>query len=154
MEVMVKLLQWAGLAVAGVAAAFGNLPVTIQVLLVVMIVDVLFGFLRSFTQQRLSSTAAWAGVTRKIGTLLMVCLAYYIGEISRLPGVPVALGSLAAGYYIYQESLSILENASILGLPIPNFLRDALSQLSVSDDRRKSKFVKIVTESEPKEVTL
>jgi len=138
---MKSIITWLGLVVAGIFAALGNLPVTIQVLLVVMLVDILLGSLRAFTQARVSSVVAWAGITRKIGTLLIVGLAYYIGEISNLPGVPIALGSLAAGYYIYQESLSILENASILGLPIPDVLKDALAQLSTNTDRRKSKTV-------------
>lgn len=150
---MNAILRWLGLVFAGIAAFLGNLPVTIQVLLVVMLVDILLGFLRAFSQARLESGVALAGMTRKVGIILIVALAYYVGEISNLPGVPVALGSLAAGFYIYQESLSILENSSVLGLPIPDFLKDALAQLSTSTGRRKAKMIKTTVESKTKTTT-
>ena len=45
------------------------------------------------------------------------------------PAIGVPLASAVAGFYVVHELMSILENAAIAGLPVPDVLRDALARV-------------------------
>lgn len=123
-----QILQWLGVAAALVAAEFGKLDVVFQVLLVVIGLDVVSGAIRAFQQKKLSSEIAQIGIFKKGGELVLVGLAFYVQRL--IPGTDIPLAQAMAGFYIYTESLSIVENAAALGVPIPQFLRDALQKLN------------------------
>jgi len=120
-----------GVAVAFMFGQWGNLPVTVQILLVVMIMDVASGFILSIQNKKLSSAVAWKGVSKKAMALVVVALVHYLGAMTQ---IPFHVGELVAGFYIYTESISVIENATAAGLPIPQFLRDALAQLKPHDE--------------------
>ena len=123
-----KILQWfAGIA-ALIGMLFTNMPAVYQVLMVFIILDVITGFLLAFSQKKLSSDAAYFGILKKGGELILVAMAWYLQKTLGMAGVP--LPEVLASFYIYVEGLSILTNASALGVPVPQFLKDALEALS------------------------
>jgi toxin secretion/phage lysis holin len=90
-----------------------------------MAIDVLMGLVCAFAAKQLSSSVSWKGTGKKTGTLLIVALAVtldpYVSDI--------ALAKVVALFYCITESLSILENAGRLGIPLPSALVEALSKL-------------------------
>lgn len=142
---MTNILKWLSLASVVVFGFWGNLAAVYQTLMVFMILDMASGIIVAFTQKTLEASLAWKGVFKKGGEIVIVLMAAYIQKL--VPGLSsVPLPEALAGFYIYYEGLSIIENASILGIPIPQFLRDALAKLSPEKDippegieRRQSK---------------
>ncbi len=129
---MTKFLQWLGAVAAVIAAFWGNIDTIYQVLLVVIVLDVISGVIVAFNKKTLSADMAQLGIFKKGGELVLVGLAWYIQRL--LPGADVPLAQTMAGFYIYVESLSVVENAATLGVPIPEFLRKALQKLNPDKD--------------------
>jgi len=125
---MSKVIQWIALVAAFVSGYWNHLDAVYQVLLVVIVFDMITGGLRAFTQKKLTSDIAYIGALKKGGELVLVGLAFYVQRL--IPGVDAPLAPALAGFYVYVEVLSILENAAALGVPIPQFLRDALAKLN------------------------
>ena len=121
---------WIKTLAATVAGIWGGLIAMVQLLLILQALDVATGILSAAGRGQLSSKVSWAGMTKKVSTLLVVVMAgalqsYAGGMVSGLPIVEAV-----AGFYCANESISILENAVEAGLPVPQTLRDALAKLS------------------------
>lgn len=118
-----------GLVAAMVASAFVSLHPVYQVLLVLMASDIVTGAMRAYQQRVLTSRVAIVGVTRKAGELILVALCAYlqlvVPEVAALP-----LPEAVAMFYVYNEGLSVIENLAAIGVPIPDFLTRALSELA------------------------
>jgi phage-related holin len=48
-------------------------------------------------------------------------------------GLPIELGSAAAGAFCVTELISIVENASAIGVPIPKVITDLLDKLNTGE---------------------
>ena len=83
----------------------------------------------------LSSRAGFAGLARKAMILVIVLLA---AVLDQLTGSAACTGA-ATMFYIVNESLSILENAVLLGVPVPQRLRQALDVARLAADSEKKK---------------
>jgi toxin secretion/phage lysis holin len=128
-DTVARVLRWLAIVAAVLAAAFAELPAIYQALLVVISVDVISGVLLAWSQKDLNSDIAAHGIYQKAGELLLILVAAYVQQV--VPGTEnIPLPEALAGFYTYYESLSILENLAALGVPIPEFLRSALSKLS------------------------
>lgn len=124
-----KVISWFGILVLGVTAAFGKIETVYQVLIVFVVLDTLTGVLLAWSKKELSTKKAQMGMLIKGGELILVGMSVYLQKlISGFSSVP--LPEALAGFYIYVEGLSIITNASALGVPIPSFLKDALAALS------------------------
>lgn len=124
-------LDWLvkGCATAAAACWGGLIPLT-QLLLVLMVIDIATGILGAIHRRELSSDISRSGMTKKAQTLLVVAACgavehYAASSIGNLP-----LQTAVAGFYAATEMISIIENASGTGLPIPKLLRDVLAKLS------------------------
>ena len=72
-----------------------------------------------------NSAVGFRGIFKKVCIFLVVAVAHMIGQALEMPSVR----SLACGYYIANEGISILENTAKAGLPIPDKLKQILEQL-------------------------
>jgi toxin secretion/phage lysis holin len=81
----------------------------------------------SFTQKTVTAKEANNSLARKVGMIILMLM---VGYLSRLVAFDFPLVDALGGFFIYNETLSILENATILGVPIPQWLRDALERIS------------------------
>jgi toxin secretion/phage lysis holin len=112
--------------VAGALAALaGGLPMLTQVLVVLMAVDIATGVLAAFIHREVSSDVSFRGIARKAIVLLVVAAGAWVEPVVQLP-----IGDAVAGFYAVHEGLSILENVTRAGLPVPPVLREALAKLS------------------------
>ena len=73
----------------------------------------------------LSSIAGWKGIMRKFVTLLIVSVAYRIDVVVNTNYLRDAV-TIA---FSVNECISIIENAGLMGIPIPQKLRDAIEVL-------------------------
>lgn len=97
----------------------------ISVLLVLMGLDVLAGIAVAFGTKTLSSPLSWRGMSRKALTLILVATAIILEPFAG----DLPLGKMVALFYSATEALSIIENAAILGVPLPAPLLDALTKI-------------------------
>lgn len=74
----------------------------------------------------LSARAGFLGLLRK-GVMIAVILLAAL--LDRLSGQGDLLRRAATGFYICNEGISLLENAALLGVPVPGPLRRALGAL-------------------------
>ena len=72
-----------------------------------------------------NSAVGFRGIFKKVCIFLVVAVTHMIGQALEMPSVR----SLACGYYIANEGISILENTAKAGLPIPDKLKQILEQL-------------------------
>lgn len=122
-------LKWFGAIGAMIAGAFVALDPIYQVLLVMIGVDIASGAMRAYRDGTLTSKIAFDGVMRKTGEILLVGACAYLQSLT--PAIAsVPLPEAVAMFYIYNESLSVLENLAAIGVPIPEFLKRALAALN------------------------
>lgn len=117
--------------IGGTAAAlftwlFGAWETGIQVLFYAMIADYIMGLLCGRKNQNLSSDIGFNGLKKKFTIVIILTLAVLL---DRLLGQGWIFRTLVIYFYIVMEGISIIENAAILGVPVPEKLKEALIQL-------------------------
>lgn len=115
----------AGALVGMISALFGRLDAFFYGLLFCITADYVTGILAAIYEQKLDSRVGFRGVLKKIVILTIVSLAHFLGDLTEIP----ALRDLVIGFYIANESLSILENATRMQIPCTDKLKDVLKQL-------------------------
>lgn len=105
---------------------FDEIDLPLKVMFVFIVMDYITGMIKAFKLKKLSSKTGLSGLIKKFVMLLVVS---FTVMLDRLTGANGLIRNLAVMYYIANEGLSILENASVIGVPIPEKLKDALLQL-------------------------
>lgn len=116
---------------------------SLQILVIFIVLDVIFGFLRAVKERRLNSSIGIDGIIRKTGMMITIVVAIVLDRIINIDilffipneiktlldinscGIAVLFNSL----YIIFESLSILKNMKRCGIPFPKKLNDFLEKL-------------------------
>lgn len=114
-----------GSLVAFIFLVTGGQDDAMNVLLILMTVDYLSGVIKAFITCTANSKAGIIGILKKVMIILVIVLAY---QLDILFDGKLAIKTLAVGVFISNEGLSILENASICGIPIPEKLKKVLTQ--------------------------
>ena len=105
----------------------GGLDGLMIALIVLMTLDYVSGVMCAIIDKKLSSAVGFKGVCKKVFILMLVGVAHIIDL--HVVGTGSALRGAVICFYMSNEGLSLLENAAHIGLPIPDKLRDILSQL-------------------------
>ena len=121
-------INWlAGLLGGALSWYFGGLDGLIFALLALSIIDYTSGVSAAFAQHKLSSDVGFKGIARKVMIFCLVGAANVVDKL--LFGQADTLRTAVIFFYIANETLSIIENAVKLGVPIPEILKDKLAQL-------------------------
>ena len=96
-------------------------------LIVMMTLDYISGVMCAIIDKKLSSAVGFKGICKKVFILMLVGVAHIIDL--HVVGTGSALRGAVICFYMSTEGLSLLENAAHIGLPIPDKLRDILTQL-------------------------
>lgn len=117
-------------AILGTALTYlvGQWDAPLIVLLCFMVADYITGVLVAIITKKLSSTVGFKGLAKKACILLVMVLAVLLDHL--LHEGEWLFRTLCAYFYIANEGISILENAALLGIPVPNKLREVLAQLN------------------------
>lgn len=105
---------------------FGGFDIAMQCLLIAIAIDYISGLIKAYNTRTLDSKIGFKGILKKVGILCIVCLAVVV---DRITGESGAIRTLVIYYFVANEGLSILENLSIAGLPIPQSIKKALQAL-------------------------
>ena len=130
-----KAAVMGGAAVIGgmISQAFGGWDAALITLLIFMAVDYVSGLIVAGVFQAsdksesgsLSSIACWQGLARKGMTLVIVLVA---AQLDKVLGTAFVRDAVVIAY-IVNETISIIENAGLMGLPIPDVIMSAIEQL-------------------------
>ena len=104
-------------------------------LVVFMTIDYATGIMCAVVDKKLSSAVGFRGIFKKVLILMLVGIANVIDV--HIVGTGSALRGATVCFYLSNEGLSILENTVHLGLPVPEKLKDVLSQLHNRDEKEK-----------------
>ena len=92
-----------------------------------MAVDYATGLMKGYIKKDLSSATSAKGLFKKIIIMLILIMAV---ALDRMIGTGEHMfRTLVCFFYISNECLSIIENATELGVPVPQQIQDALEQL-------------------------
>lgn len=105
----------------------GGLDGFLYALIIFVIVDYITGIMVAIINRALSSAIGARGIFKKTLIFIIVAIAHIID--SRLIGDSSVIRTAVIFFYLSNEGISILENATQIGLPIPKKLKDVLAQL-------------------------
>lgn len=129
---------WAGIQTAFTALGgfigwfLGGADGFLYALIAFVVIDYITGVFCAIADKSLSSGVGFKGICRKVLIFVLVGIGniidvYVLGDSS-------VLRTAVIFFYLSNEGVSFLENASRLGLPIPDKLKDVLSQLHDKGD--------------------
>ena len=121
-------IQVAITAIGGWLGFFlGGLDGLLIALIIFMVLDYVTGIMCAVLDKTLSSRVGFRGIFKKALILIMVGIANVVDV--HVVGTGSALRGAVICFYLSNEGLSLLENAAYIGLPIPEKLKEILSQL-------------------------
>lgn len=106
---------------------YGEVTGLFWALVAFMVLDYISGILAAISVRKLSSKVGFKGISKKLLILVFVSVGH-ITDTYVLGGVPVAMTAVIL-FYIANEGISIVENASELGLPVPQKIKNVLEQI-------------------------
>ena len=121
------IVMWAGTTIN---VLFGSADGMFLTLIAFMVLDSITGAFCAVIRKKRSGRMGMRAFAKKMGILCIVSLATLI-EQNILE--TTAIRSAAILYYISSEGLSIFENLSKIGVPIPKKLKDVLDKVSEKD---------------------
>ena len=113
----------------------GGMDGLLIALVVFITIDYITGTMCVVIDKKLSSEVGFKGIFKKVLILMLVGIANVIDV--HVVGTGSALRGATVCFYLSNEGLSILENTVHLGLPVPEKLKEVLSQLHNREEKDK-----------------
>lgn len=110
----------ASVSLTTLTAWFGSWDLALKILFFMICIDYATGFMKGAAGEGLSSSVGSKGLMKKATIFIIVLLAHLIDQVA-VNSSPL-FRTAAAYFYIANEGISILENATALGVPIPEFI--------------------------------
>lgn len=135
------ILGTIGAGIAGIASFWGGLGIQLQVLIIFMALDYVTGLVVAAVFKKsqkseggaLSSRAGFRGLIKKSAILLAVLIAHELDIVLNSNFVKDAV-ILA---YLFNESVSLIENIGLMGVEIPLPMRKAIDLLKAKGEKEK-----------------
>ena len=123
-----SVIQFVFAAVGGWLGWFlGGCDGLLYALIAFVVVDYITGVMCAVVDKKLSSEVGFKGIFKKILIFLLVGIANLLDV--NIIGNGSVLRTAAIFFYLSNEGVSLLENATHLGLPVPEKLKSVLQQL-------------------------
>lgn len=106
----------------------GGFDKLIIMLVIFMIMDYITGIMKAIINKRISSEVGFKGIFKKVLILFMIAISHEVDSVFNYIGIRY----LVITFYIINEGISIIENASIIGLPIPQKIKMTLETLQTN----------------------
>lgn len=135
-----KIFTTLALAGSVLAELFGGWDMALETLLILMAADwitggillpAVFGKSPKSPNGALESRAGWKGLCRKGMTLFYILIA---ARLDRLLGMDYIRNAVCIGF-IANELLSIVENAGLMGVPLPAMIRKVIDILKENAEK-------------------
>lgn len=98
-------------------------------------IDYITGVMCAISDKTLSSEVGFKGICRKVLIFLLVGIGNIIDV--QVLGSPGVLRTAVIFFYLSNEGVSLLENATHLGLPVPDAIKTVLEQLHDRSDGKE-----------------
>lgn len=102
----------------------------------VMLLDIVTGFIKSFKLKNFKSSLNFFGILKKLSLFVVIILA---NAIDFLLGTNGAITVTTTTLLIINEIFSCIENLSLAGVYVPNFLKDKLGVLQEKQQEKANK---------------
>ena len=144
MDLLERVRLVVQLLAAMIMGFWAMLPELTQLLVWLMVADTALSLMIAIRKRDLSAKVAWAGATKKVGSLILIGVAGLLNP--HVQGfVEVNLVQAASAFYIVPELASISRNAAILHVPvfvqmssILRYFQAASGATSVKTDRNET----------------
>lgn len=129
----------AGIVGSAIAALFGGWDEALMTLVIFMVIDYVSGLIvagvfhtsKKTESGTLESRAGWKGLCRKGVTLLFVLVAH---RLDMAIGVDYIRNAVIIGF-MANELISIVENAGLMGIPLPKVIQNAIDILTEKSEK-------------------
>jgi len=120
---------FSSIAVVGtvVSSFLGGWDVALKVLVVFIVADYVTGVLAALKRRQLNSEVMFWGGIRKGALMLVIAIAVLLDEL--IGNQAPVFRMLALYFYIAREGLSVIENLGLLGVWVPDAIKQILEQL-------------------------
>lgn len=133
-EIFINKMVWfIGSIISLIFLITGGEDKMMNCLIILMTIDYITGVAKAFIIEKVNSKQGFKGLLKKMVMIGVVVLAY---QIDLLFDGKFAIKSLTVGILLSNEGLSILENASICGIPVPEKLKNMLEQYKDSKNKK------------------
>lgn len=112
---------------------FGGWDLALKILITFMILDYVTGVIYAYVIKTLNSEIGFKGLIKKCMILAVLVVGVALDRMLGNDGTWV-FRTLVCYFYIANEGISLLENISNLGVPIPNKIKNALEQLNNDEE--------------------
>ena len=137
-ETKAAVMTGAGVIGGMISQAFGGWDAALATLIAFMAIDYVTGLIVAGVFQAsdksetgaLNSVACWQGLLKKGMTLVIVLVA---ARLDIVLGTAFVRDAVVIAYVV-NETISIIENAGLMGLPVPDVIMQAIEQLQGKGD--------------------
>lgn len=137
-QILIVIRGFLTLVVSVIVTAIGGVDDLIILLLMLSLTDVATGFINAAIKHNVSSKELRNGAVRKCCLFVAIILAVEIdkvimqtaGHYIQIYGKDLLTRTVVIVYFILEELVSVLENLSNIGVPVPKWLRSILTQVS------------------------
>lgn len=112
------------LTAGAIAGLWANIPELTQFLVIMMAVDIFFGLALAIRDRKLCPGAAWDGITKKVGALVLIGVMGFFHRYVQFD--VINLTQAASAFYLVVEGMSIIRNATDLGVLVPPQMKQVI----------------------------
>ena len=99
-------------------------------------VDYITGVMCAVADKKLSSQIGFKGICRKVLIFALVGIGHVLD--TQVIGAGSVLRTAVIFFYLSNEGVSLIENTAHLGLPVPEKIKEVLSQLHDKEHQKKN----------------
>ncbi|HHV82747.1 MAG TPA: phage holin family protein [Tepidanaerobacter syntrophicus] len=134
MKELIHTLQLIFAAIGGYIGWFlGGIDGLLYALVAFVVADYITGIMLAFLEKKLSSSVGFKGIFKKVLIFAFVGLGHIIDFYIIQKGSAVRTAVIF--FYLANEGLSIIENATMIGLPVPEKLKAVFIELGKEDEK-------------------
>ncbi|MBE5954120.1 MAG: phage holin family protein [Lachnospiraceae bacterium] len=127
LRIGIKIVVWV-CRIGGFMDRFlGGFDDYLHALVAFVMIDYITGFMAAFFTKKLSSETGFKGICKKVVIFYLVGIGHIID--AQVIGNGSVLRTVVILFYLSNEGISIIENVTIIGLPVPKKLIKVLEQL-------------------------
>ncbi|TFZ41650.1 holin [Soehngenia longivitae] len=131
-------IQMAFTAIGGWLGWFlGGYDGFLYALIAFVVIDYILGVMSAILEKHLSSDVGARGIFKKVVIFSLVGISHIIDQ--NIIGDGNAIRTAVIFFYLSNEGISIIENSTRIGLPVPEKLKNILEQLKDGGDKDVTK---------------
>lgn len=134
---MKEIWNWSQVVIAAIGGwlgyFLGGWDGFLYALVAFVVIDYVTGLMCAVLEKKLSSEVGFRGIFKKVLIFSLVAIGHIIDQ--SVIGEGSVIRTAVIFFYLSNEGISIIENTAIIGLPVPQKLKDILEQLHNKSDK-------------------